>query len=336
MGGERFGAGCRTSARQPSAAPTPLPSTGRIALFVHMLSLYRNVAGYLAASLVGCVTPAGPAFSQTAPAEIVVTGSEDVDARHLTAFSQSVSVATSGQMARFQDPVCPASIGLDHDYSDGIAKAVARVVLDAGGRVGKPGCHPNLTAVFVSDGQAFVKSLFDTKSPYVATMTRAQHEQLLHQHGPTFASTSTELVGREGDHVRPGSLGKSNASTDFLQIRSASIIFRPTRQDIDGAVVIIETRAAVGKSLRQLADYVAMRGLAKTREASSAEPGDTILRLFSNGSVSPPAFLTPLDAAYLRAVYEGAAPSDGTLHPVRRPKTTASENADGRNGSVGR
>ena len=286
--------------------------------------------GYLASSLLGSLMIAAPTHAQSSSTEIIVTGSEDVDAKQLTAFSHSVTVETSGQVARFHDPICPASIGLDQEHNGLVAQAIVLDVQDVGGRVGKPGCHPNLTAVFVADGHAFVKSLFDAKSPSVATMTLDQQKQLLHQAGPTFAITSTELIGREGDRLRPGALSVSNASTEFLQVRSASIIFKPTRQDINGVVVVIETGSAVGKSLRQLADYVAMRGLAKTKDAPSPERGDTILRLFSKGTKSLPASMTALDEAYLRAIYQGSAPSDGSLQPARRAKSSAAEKAEDR------
>ena len=69
------------------------------------------------------------------------------------------------------------------------------------------------------------------------------------------------------------------------------------------AWVVIETGATFGKSLTQIADYAAMRGLAMVRPAELASSEDTILALFEPGSPAEPARLTEFDQAYLKSLY---------------------------------
>lgn len=120
--------------------------------------------------------------------------------------------------------------------------------------------------------------------------------------------TATQLLSRDGDALSgdytTGNTGLAGGAPS-LQVRSASILDLPTRQDITGALVLIDTTSAMGKTLNQLADYAAMRALAKTNAAASADD-DTILSLFADAG-SPPRQLTSFDTAFLRALYHGPA-----------------------------
>jgi hypothetical protein len=52
------------------------------------------------------------------------------------------------------------------------------------------------------------------------------------------------------------------------------------QQTINSAWVVLETEATLGKSLRQIADYAAMRGLAMVRPGMLDGSADRILDLF--------------------------------------------------------
>jgi hypothetical protein len=67
--------------------------------------------------------------------------------------------------------------------------------------------------------------------------------------------------------------------------------------------VVIETGATFGKSLTQIADYAAMRGLAMVSPAELADSDDTILALFEPGADSSVPELTEFDVAYLAGLY---------------------------------
>jgi hypothetical protein len=90
-----------------------------------------------------------------------------------------------------------------------------------------------------------------------------------------------------------------------MRVMSASFLRLQTRQQIDGSVIVIDLDAANGRTLTELADYAAMRGLSITRPPNQTS-ADTILHLFS-GDASSPRQLTSFDVGYLKALYE----SDG-------------------------
>jgi hypothetical protein len=66
---------------------------------------------------------------------------------------------------------------------------------------------------------------------------------------------------------------------------------------------VIETGATFGKSLTQIADYAALRGLAMVTPGELDGSEDTILALFEPGSQAAPAELTEFDRAYLKGLY---------------------------------
>ena len=95
-----------------------------------------------------------------------------------------------------------------------------------------------------------------------------------------------------------------------MRVMGASVLTMPTRQHIDGSVIIIDLSAADGRSLTELGDYAAMRGLSMTRPPSRSNVS-TILSLFEKGA-NAPRELTRFDVGYLRALYA----SDGTTQAV--------------------
>lgn len=105
--------------------------------------------------------------------------------------------------------------------------------------------------------------------------------------------------------VRGGFAGSSVGFGDVNVMRTyeTSNIDPSVRQAINTAWVVIETEATLGKSLRQIADYAAMRGLAMVRPSHLDRSDDSILALFEPGSPAAPPELTPFDLAYLTGLY---------------------------------
>ena len=95
----------------------------------------------------------------------------------------------------------------------------------------------------------------------------------------------------------------SFGDVNVMRAYESSNINPSVQQAIMSAWVVIETGATFGKSLTQIADYAAMRGLAMVRPAELASSEDTILALFEPGSPAEPARLTEFDQAYLKSLY---------------------------------
>jgi len=74
-------------------------------------------------------------------------------------------------------------------------------------------------------------------------------------------------------------------------------------ENLIGVVVLVDTQAAAGVTVTQLADFVAMTSFAKPDLGADLGQTDTILRLFAVEPSNRPAGLTEWDHAFLRGLY---------------------------------
>lgn len=236
------------------------------------------------------------------PPTVVVTGRRPDHAkavRHLTATVTPVHDATE-PLARFAAPVCPEAAGLPDAYARAFAERMRADASAAGVRVDAAGCAPNVTVLFVPNGQAVVKQLRHARPLMFDGLESAQLGRLAGDPGPVHLWSFTELRSRDDDRPQVGTTTGRDAPE--LQVREASIINTPIRVVVAGAIMLVDQGAAEGKTLNQLADYATMRVLAQARPvgADAAEP--TVLSMFDRGG-TPPVQLTAFDRAYLKALY---------------------------------
>jgi len=83
-----------------------------------------------------------------------------------------------------------------------------------------------------------------------------------------------------------------------------SRIQRPTHQDFNRVVIVVDATRAAGFRFDALADYVAMVALAQIDPGADTSENDTVLNLFTSGLAARPASMTTWDVAYLEGLYE--------------------------------
>lgn len=248
----------------------------------------------------GAAAPADPS------SDIVVSGQRMPAPEAVRRYVGEIAVIGDGQLARYAVPVCPATIGLPASDNEAVVQRIRQVAREAGARVGAPGCTPNLTFIVTQDGRQFVRELQRTRPEYLAGITPMERRALMESEGPVRSWTATLLQNENGaDNARQTDRSTNNAGLGVTTIdaRSSSIITLPTRLSISDSYVVIDTGALGSRTATQIADYVAMRGLARVRapQLSSAQ-GATILSLFAPGAEAPPS-LSRLDLSYLRGLY---------------------------------
>lgn len=257
---------------------------------------------------------AGPVSAQApAPADdsIVVTGQRD-RAEAIRAFIEGVTVASDGQIAAFHEALCPASYGLPAAHNDVLSALIRAAGERAGIRVARPGCRPNVVVIVADNGGSLVSLLRRRRPALFAALDGRELRALADSAGPV---RSWQIVEPRGADGRP------MTKVSFLQIGGGAPIYigetrqltgvipsltaRPTRQDLTLSLIVFDLAAIEGLSLRQLADYAAMRTLARTDPAAAPAPGRTILSLFADRAAGlvPATSLTRWDEAYLAALY---------------------------------
>lgn len=207
-------------------------------------------------------------------------------------------------LAQFQAPVCPGVIGMPDHFSAAMIARIrsvaqrARVPLDKRGT-----CKANLLVIFVANGQAALQNMRGRGPWLFGAISPAQLSDLAKDPtlkdlaadpGPAHAWVSAEIRTRSGEV-----LGERDLTDPTM---SASRVSMPVRQDIVASVVVIDIGAVSGMPAEQVADYAAMRGLARTRPPRQPGAVSTIISLFDKGAIAP-LNMTRFDRAYLRSIY---------------------------------
>ena len=252
--------------------------------------------------------------SDQATPTVVVTGRRPDEAKAIRRMTARVAALGDFRkpLARFTAPICPGVDGLPRAMNERFAARMRSDAAAAGITVDKAGCSPNVTVLFVPNGQEVVRALRKGRYDMFGSMEPADIRRLAADDGPVHLWSFTEERSRDDVRARQGTTVPGSTARE-LQVRSASIIEAPTRVVVDGMIVLIDQQASVGKTLDQLADYTVMRTLAQARPIGAAATEPTILRLFDAG-ITPPRALTPFDAAYLKTYYHG----QPTMLPISR------------------
>lgn len=75
--------------------------------------------------------------------------------------------AGGGQIARFEENVCPGIVGAGRDFSSALLNLIRNNMTQAGAKLKPPGCRVNALVAFSSDPRAFAAAVFK-KYPRIA------------------------------------------------------------------------------------------------------------------------------------------------------------------------
>lgn len=234
--------------------------------------------------------------------EIVVTGQRDRE-EAVHEFIDAVTVETNGQLATFRTKVCPATFGLPADYARIIVARIREVAGTAGVPLAEPECKPNLVVVVADDGRDFFDAFRADRPALFGGVELSEIKDVREGEGPVRAWQLVQLRGSDGRPARWVRFQIGTSWTPPVQVLDGvhpSRIQQSTRRDLSISFVAFDLAAIHGLTLTQIADYAAMRTLARTEAAEAGAP--SILALFKDGADGADR-LTEWDAAYLKSLY---------------------------------
>lgn len=257
--------------------------------------------------IAAALAAAGPVFAQSASPteeggkEIVVTGTRERE-QQVSDFVRALTPARSGSIPRFIDAVCPTVTGLAPTQRDLVVTRLRKVASGAGLPVAPRDCVPNVFVIVTNDKRAFIE-LLAAKRPYsFGMMTARQIQRLARTPGPAAAWQLEGPVSSSGVPLQWDSALNTyvNRTTE-----GASRLRSTSGTGFDAAALVVEQRALDGLTATQLADYAAMRLLAKLDPAQlPAQPPATILTALTAPVGSPVALtVTKWDLGFLRGLY---------------------------------
>ena len=227
------------------------------------------------AALDPATTPLAPAADSQA---IVIEGTNP-KGRANSYLDKVLPPIFDGQIGRFEDPLCPATIGLPDNLRDEVMKrlalvaSVARIPLDAAK------CRANLVIIVVDDKKALIEGMRRKKDAYLYGIGTARVNQLASSPAPVAAWQITDVIGADGMPLRTDGDGYPRLFTTVPPSR----IVETTRKRIIGSVIVLEQRGLVNVTTRQLADYALVRLLAPMEPKERTPPGSSVLSLFNPG-----------------------------------------------------
>lgn len=205
-------------------------------------------------------------------------------------------------LARFEDPLCPGIVGVAQDSAVTMVGLIRQNAAELGLRLADPeGCEPNLLVLVIDDPRGYLAGLRERKPYLFDDLGDAELATLFDRPGPAHTWTRVLVRSRDGLDVWPT---RSLQDIPWTAMHAAhSLIYVPTRRDIDTALVLIDRKAVQGMSVVQIADYATMAGLSGNQAERLSDPGETIRNLFDVDPAARPKSLTRSDRVFLKTLY---------------------------------
>ena len=202
-------------------------------------------------------------------------------------------------MARWSVHLCVFAAGLLDKEGDFVERRIADVAREAGIPVEPAGCAANFVVVVTSDPEGFLRDWW-SEEPKLFT-----HERGV---GGVERMIRTDRPVRVWHNAcnAPPALARNyrlNVEWDCNTGTLGSRITRAAVRSIYSAIVVVDFRRIEGLTWGQVADYVAMVGLAQLRADAETGTVPTILSLFEDGGDERAKALTVWDQAFLKSVY---------------------------------
>jgi hypothetical protein len=253
-------------------------------------------AGAANTSNVHSATPQQDAASN----EIVVQGVRNSKQRANDYIDNVLPQMFDAQIGRFEDPLCPAAVGLPEKLKAEVLARIDQVAKAANIPLNGAKCTPNLMVIIVDDKKALIEGMKRKKEAYLYGISSSEVHRLENSPGPVAAWQITDVIGADGMPLRFDGSGYPRLFTTVPPSR----ITDTTRKRILAGIVVLQQRGLVNVTTRQLADYALVRLLAPIETKDRTPPDSSVLSLF-NAGVRPedaPQSVTWWDLAFLKAL----------------------------------
>lgn len=227
-------------------------------------------------------------------------------------FVTSVAIQPWGDtLYRWTRPVCPLVAGLPKAQGEFVLARISKAAMDAHAPLAGRVCTPNLFVIAIGDDPTpLLKAWWRRDRRMYSFETRGIEavEHFIHSTLPIRAWYNT-YEGCDGDaaatstvaYVLAGVGQPNGGPTGCRGTLGSRIVSMSTASDVSSAIVVVDGRQLGNVNLRQMADYIALVGLADLRLDTDSTPAPSILELFGHGT--SPRGLTQWDRALLYSLY---------------------------------
>ena len=270
-----------------------------------------------AASVAAAQEPRPESASAIAELEAVtVTGKkrEQVFRERISTFVSSVTAGSRAEsLARWQVPVCPYVTGASTGQNEYLRQHVLEVARDAGASLAAADCGANLIVVLTADPEEVLRQWWGDEHRLFSTDRGVGGvERFLESEEPIRAWYNACDVSPSWAKSNPDRRDPPCGTGEM----GTRLVWNAVRA-IYSVIVVVDLGRIEGLNLGQVADYVAMTGLAHIRRDADLGMLPTILRLFTASGDSRPRGLSSWDKTFLRTLYETDATSFTQVSQVK-------------------
>ncbi|MBE1527586.1 hypothetical protein GGC65_002042 [Sphingopyxis sp. OAS728] len=244
------------------------------------------------------------------PDAIIVTGTpitREEAKKRAAEYVRRAGVVQLKPLARWTDPVCPRTVGVDDAVAAIVNARVRSVATAAGAPVAPTDCQANIVIAFSADGRGLARAVRRKAPDQFAELAPVARDRVLDGTGAIRWWYTTRDESRDGMPI----------SDFYVKLYNSSIVSTQVVRALQSATVVIDVEQAEGTPLDAVASYAAMVALAEFR-SNPPPPKESILALFDGETERRE--LSNHDAALLRGIY--TVPPDREAYQQRRQLVT--------------
>ena len=269
-----------------------------------------------------------PKTPQKTVEEITVTGTQQ---KIIQDFVQTYAAPTNtlhGQLARWNIPICPVTIGLSPAFNKFVTARVKEVAAQVGVKVEtKSPCKPNLQIIVTPRPQILMDAVRKKAAWLLGSHFKAEEKDLATVRHPIQAWYATATVdnkgiltmddigglnGEECAFTLPAAYSGGATTAPFEIYASTCAAVRGSRvndgfrSEFSVVSVIVDINKIADIEIGPVADYVAMLALSQTKVSDACLSLPSITNLFAPGcdAARKANTLTAYDMAYLTGLYQ--------------------------------
>jgi hypothetical protein len=213
-------------------------------------------------------------------------------------------------LVRWNVPICPLVAGLSPERGEFILWRISQIAAAVRAPLAGEHCRPNFYVVVTPEPDLLLKKWSHRAPNMYNTANGAGYiNSFLHSKHPIRCWYNTEFRSSDGDAVSPDTLvgGLSGSGLEMMRVpinkvREATRLRYTAVQGLSSVIIVVDMNRTQDLNVGQLADYVAMAGLAEVRVDADLGEAPTILRLFEE-STNPPQGLSAWDQDFLYSLY---------------------------------
>lgn len=279
------------------------------------VALYLNAPA--AFSLSTDDNKAGAPSDTSGVGTITVEGKRDratVEKQTDTFVSRVIVHPFDESLARWRTPVCPLVFGVSRDNGEYLLEKLSQIARTVGVPLAGEKCRANFYIVMTPEPDALLKAWSKRDVNMFGDAGGHQTSKFKQDTAPIRVWYNVSLDNADGSSLTtasPGlalSAGSADGGGAFNGIpnNNHAIATRLAWNEVRAlasAIVLIDTRKAVGIKYNQLTAYIAMAGFAEVRLGEDVGAVPTVLNLFRTDAKALPPGLSEWDEALLKALY---------------------------------